>query len=246
MTVKDFVRLLPGTRKFSILRQRLIFGSSASYWERNYASGETSGPGSYGALGEGKAAFLNAFVRERNVRSVIEFGCGDGHQLSLAEYPRYIGLDVSRSAIARCKNQFSEDSTKSFFLYDGACFVDRLGLFVADLAISLDVVYHLTEDAVFAAYMEHLFAAAAKFVVLYATNTEIPHTAPHVRHRKFTDWINTYNPRWRLTQVVSGPGSDSCRADFFVYERTSRENLSWSVTIMQLGGESVRSSYYVT
>jgi hypothetical protein len=225
MTVKDLVRPLPGVRRFSILRQHLTFGGSASYWERNYASGETSGPGSYGALGEGKAVFLNAFVRERDVRSVIEFGCGDGHQLSLADYPQYIGLDVSPSAITGCKRQFAEDPTKSFFLYDSSCFIDRFGLFVSELAISLDVVYHLTEDAVFAAYMEHLFAAAAKFVVVYATNTEITDTAPHVRHRRFTRWVDAHSPQWRLTQVVPGPDSGPGRADFFVYERTSRDDL---------------------
>ena len=87
----------------------------------------------------------------------MEFGCGDGHQLALADYPCYIGLDVSAAAIRLCKDRFSDDRTKSFFLYDGECFVDRVGLFSADLGISLDVVYHLVEDAVFDAYMRHLF-----------------------------------------------------------------------------------------
>jgi len=35
------------------------------------------------------------------------------------------------------------DPAKSFLLYDGACFTDRAGVFTADLAISLDVIYHL-------------------------------------------------------------------------------------------------------
>jgi cyclopropane fatty-acyl-phospholipid synthase-like methyltransferase len=218
MTVREIFRPLPGVRRASILRQRLSFSGSASYWERNYAQGETSGPGSYGPLGEAKAAFLNAFVREMNVFSVVEFGCGDGHQLSMADYPQYTGLDVSRSAIAICKSRFSKDLTKSFFLYDGACFVDRSGLFVSELAISLDVIYHLTEDAVFSSYMEHLFAAASRYVIVYATNTEIPGTAPHVRHRKFTDWVDSQSPRWRLMRVEAGPDSGPARADFFVYE----------------------------
>jgi hypothetical protein len=64
--------------------------------------GGTSGPDSYNASAEAKAAFLNEFVRARDVRSVIEFGCSDGNQLSLADYPSYIGLDVSRTAIELC------------------------------------------------------------------------------------------------------------------------------------------------
>ena len=216
MTVKDLVRPLPGVRQLSLLRQRMTFRGSARYWERRYAEGGTSGSGSYGALGEGKAAFLNDFVRRHEVDSVIEFGCGDGHQLSLAGYPRYIGLDVSRSAIALCQRRFADDPAKSFFLYDGACFTDRAGLFTADLAISLDVIYHLTEDAVFEAYLTHLFAAAARFVIIYATDREIAGTAPHVRNRHFTPWVATQRPDWQLLQVTPGSGSGH---DFFTFER---------------------------
>jgi len=219
VTVKDLIRPLPGVRQFSLLRQRIGFRGSARYWERNYARGGTSGPGSYNALAEAKAAFLNDFVRTRQVRSVIEFGCGDGHQLSLADYPAYIGLDVSRSAIELCKRRFAGDSAKSFFLYDGACFADRAGLFTADLAISLDVIYHLTEDAVFKAYMTHLFAAGARFVIVYASNLEIPGTAPHVRQRHFTRWTEAHGQGWRLLQVTPGPNPGPDGADFFTYER---------------------------
>ncbi len=221
MTVKDLIRPLPGVRQFSLLRQRIRFRGSADYWERNYARGGTSGPGSYHVAAEAKAAFLNAFVRAHEVRSVIEFGCGDGNQLSLAGYPSYTGLDVSRSAIELCKRRFAGDPTKSFFLYDGACFSDRAGLFTADLAISLDVIYHLTEDAVFETYMAHLFAAGARFVIVYATNREISGTAPHVRHRYFTQWVEAHGQAWQLLQVTPGPNPGQDRADFFTFERVA-------------------------
>jgi SAM-dependent methyltransferase len=219
--VRDLIRPLPGVRQLSLLRQRAAFRGSARYWERNYAGGGTSGAGSYHALAEAKAAFLNDFVRTREIGSVIEFGCGDGNQLSLADYPAYIGLDVSRTAIELCQHRFAADPAKSFFLYDGACFTDRAGLFIADLAISLDVVYHLTEDAVFETYMTHLFAAAARFVIIYATNREIPGTPPHVRHRCFTSWVDSRCPDWRLLDVTQGPDSGPGRADFFSYVRAT-------------------------
>jgi len=219
VTVKELIRPLPGVRQLSLLRQRIGFRGSALYWEQNYARGGTSGPGSYDAAGQAKADFLNDFVRTREVRSVIEFGCGDGHQLSLVGYPRYIGLDVSRSAIELCQRRFAGDHTKSFFLYDGACFTDRARLFTADLAISLDVIYHLTEDAVFEAYMTHLFAAASRFVIIYATDRQIPGTAPHVRHRHFTPWAEALGQGWRLVKVTPGPNPGADRADFFTYER---------------------------
>jgi hypothetical protein len=78
------------------------FPSSASFWESVYRQGGTSGPGSHGRLAQFKAEILNAFVQTRNVRTVIEFGCGDGAQLSLAKYPEYVGVDVSPIAVKRC------------------------------------------------------------------------------------------------------------------------------------------------
>jgi hypothetical protein len=219
MTVKDLLRPLPGARQVSLLRQRIAYPGSASFWEQNYRVGGTSGDGSYGRLAQGKADFLNAFVREHAVHSVIEFGCGDGHQLSLARYPRYTGLDVSRSAIALCQRRFAGDVTKNFFLYDGACFTDHAGIFSGDLALSLDVIYHLTEDDVFEAYLTHLFAAGRRYVVVYSTNMVMPGTAPHVRHRLFCSWVESNCRQWQLTKVTRGPDSGPGRADFFVYQR---------------------------
>ena len=220
MSIRQLVRPLPGARRISLLRQRMAYRDSANFWEGNYAQGGTSGSGSYGTLAEGKSRFLNELVRARAIRSVIEFGCGDGNQLSLADYPGYIGLDVSPSAIGLCQRRFAGDATKSFFRYDGACFTDRAGVFRAELALSLDVVYHLTEDAVFEAYLRHLFAAGQRLVVIYSTNAEIAGTAPHVRHRRFTAWVGAACPQWRLSQVTPGPNTEPARADFFVYERS--------------------------
>lgn len=218
--LRELVRPLPGVRQISLLRQRVAFHDSARFWEESYSKGRTSGSGSYGALAEGKSTFLNRLVRERAVHSVIEFGCGDGNQLSLAQYPSYVGLDVSRTAIGLCQSRFARDPAKSFFLYDGGCFTDRGGIFTAELALSLDVLYHLVEDRVFETYLGHLFAAATRLVVIYSTNAMAVGTAPHVRHRHFTPWIEEHCPQWRLAETARGPGSERARADFFVYERS--------------------------
>jgi hypothetical protein len=224
MAVRDIIRPVPGVRHLSIARQRLRFGGSGNFWERRYADGGTSGGGSYGRLAEAKASFLNAFVAAREVDSVIEFGCGDGNQLSLAKYPSYIGLDVAPTAIGLCQERFASDRSKSFFRYDGSCFTDHAGLFAADLAVSLDVVYHLVEDEVFDTYMSHLFAAARRFVILYSTNILLSGTGPHVRHREFTLWIKEKRAEWRLSEVVEGPATGVARADFYVYELETADN----------------------
>jgi SAM-dependent methyltransferase len=219
VVLKDVLRPLPGFRQVSLLRQRLGFQGSASFWERRYVRGGWSGPGSYGDLASGKAKFLNDFVRERDIDSVIEFGCGDGNQLSLASYPHYVGLDVSKSAIELCIHRFADDRAKSFFLYGGSAFVDRDGLFSARLALSLDVIYHLTENSIFESYMSHLFAAGLQYVIIYSTNAELRDDAPHVTHRKFSSWVDDYSTEWRLDSVTKGPGTGPRAADFYVFER---------------------------
>ncbi len=66
-----------------------IFPGSDKYWEQRYAVGGNSGVGSYGKFANFKAEVINKFVREHKIKSVIEFGCGDGNQLKLANYPSY-------------------------------------------------------------------------------------------------------------------------------------------------------------
>jgi SAM-dependent methyltransferase len=204
------------------------FGGSQKYWEKRYAMGGTSGAGSYGKWAEFKAQVVNSFVRDYKIPSVIEFGCGDGNQLSLANYPVYIGLEVSKTAIKLCKERFKNDETKSFFLYEPDCFVDRCSVFRAELALSLDVIYHLVEDRTFELYMNHLFSAAKKFVIIYSTDTDInrPFQAPHVKHRNFFEWIKKNLPEWNLLRKIPneyGFGRDNQTesfADFFIYEKT--------------------------
>lgn len=224
MTLKDLVRPLPGLRHVLMVRHRIMFPNSEAYWERRYASGRTSGVGSYGDLAKGKAAFLNDFVRVHGIRSVVEFGCGDGNQLSMADYPSYVGLDVSRTAVKLCVRRFADDPTKSFYLYDCDCFADNAQLFTADLAMSLDVVQHLTDDKTFEAYMADLFAAGKRFVVIYGSNITdeaLPDVMPHVRNRLFSRWVDDNCPDWSLVQVTRGPRPEPNHKDFFVYERTA-------------------------
>ena len=199
-----------------------VIPNSKDYWEKRYASGIDSGVGSYGIFAEFKAKILNAFVAKNNVKSVIEFGCGDGSQLELAAYPIYLGLDVSSTVIEICRKKFTSDNTKSFqqiHEYAGA---------TAELALSLDVIYHVLEDKVFDEYMRSLFAAASRFVIVYSsdTNDNVGFEDTHVRHRQFSDWISTNTSGWKLkTQIPNqypykGDYKTGTFADFYVYEQS--------------------------
>ncbi len=212
------------------LVRRRFFSGSAEYWETRYRTGGNSGIGSYGRLAEFKAQVLNDFVSAHAIQSVIEFGCGDGNQLALAKYPKYIGLDVSPAALRLCQDRFRDDPTKSFYLYSCTCFVDRAGLFTADLSLSLDVVYHLVEDEVFETYMGHLFDAASRFVVVYSSDVEAGRSPPHVKSRRFTAWVRENRPDWALVERIDNPFSrddnphegETSACDFFVFGRRDR------------------------
>jgi hypothetical protein len=205
--------------KRSVWRRR--FQGSTPYWEERYARGGTSGDGSYDELAKFKADFINKFVRENRIGSIIEFGSGDGNQLELAEYSSYIGFDVSPTAVQFCKQRFSGDAAKEFRLAD-----DFRGE-KAELCLSLDVLYHLVEDEVFDDYMRRLFDTATRFVIIYSSDTDDQtNNALHVRHRKFSAWVAMHLSNWSLMQheknaypfdPATGQGS---WAEFFVYRIT--------------------------
>jgi SAM-dependent methyltransferase len=224
-SVKRLVRRSPRLTRALGTAYRLLSGpfqGSQDYWIKRYAKGGNSGPGSYSDLAKFKARVLNELVREKQISSVIEFGCGDGNQLTIAEYPRYSGYDVSPVAVERCRARFSGDATKSFGLLG-----DYAGQ-TADLAMSLDVIYHLVEDAVFEAHMRTVFGAATRHVVVYSTNRDAPDDAgqAHVRHRRFSDFVERELSAWKLVRTeqqpnaYSGDITSSSLAEFFFFEKS--------------------------
>jgi hypothetical protein len=204
-------------KEFNLLP--MISFNSGEYWEERYLKMGNSGAGSYGRLAHFKADILNKFVSDNKINSVIEFGVGDGNNLSLFKFNKYLGIDVSKTILASVSKMFSSDNTKSFI--HTTEFNDQR----ADLSVSLDVIYHLLEDEVFNKYMNNLFAAADRFVIIYASNKDEP-LAQHVRHRKFTDWIEKNKPDWKLQEIIynkypfdaKNPDNTSF-ADFYIFKK---------------------------
>lgn len=215
--LKNIIRYV---KKNNIL-PRNIRHISTSYWEHRYRNGGTSGEGSYNRPADIKARIINNFVLRNRVESVIEFGSGDGNQLSLAIYPSYLGFDVSKTAIKKTKKMFADDTSKSFKLmrhYSGE---------KADLALSLDVIYHLVEDKEYLRYMNILFSSANKYVIIYCfdSNDNSANSAPHVFHRKFSSWIENNAQNWELWRIVRNELNDGHQLselhypDFYIYRR---------------------------
>jgi SAM-dependent methyltransferase len=202
------------------LSHNMRFENSASYWENRYAEGGNSGVGSYNKLAEFKAKIINSFVLDQVIQTVIEFGCGDGNQLSLANYPDYIGFDVSPTALQMCRNKFSNDATKQFRL------MDEYNGETAELSLSLDVLYHLIETNVYTMYLRRLFHSSKRYVIIYANDCNGKPDG-HVYYRKFTDYIADNFHEWRLSQHIPNeypydekhdPNLTSA-SDFYIFEK---------------------------
>lgn len=222
---KTLKRLIVGTPLEPVVRAMLGrkaglgFTSSDKYWDERYRRGGNSGAGSYGRLAAFKAEVLNDFVARHGISSVVEFGSGDGNQLTLACYPSYTGVDVSETAVRACIKRFAQDPSKIFLTLAE---YDRLR---AELSLSLDVIYHLVENETYDTYMATLFDASERFVIIYASNKDEQPKARHVRHRKFTDWVTANQPTFRLiahipNQFPFDPEDprNSSFADFYIFE----------------------------
>jgi hypothetical protein len=199
--------------------------NSRNYWNSRYESAGNSGSGSYNKLAEFKSEIINNFIKDTNTTSIIDYGVGDGNQLKLinTQGKVYTGIDVSPIIIDRCKSIFKDDKTKTFRLDD------NLKSIRADLVLSCDVIYHLIEDQVYEKYLNNMFEMSNKYVIIYAKDEDVNH-APHVKFRKFTDYINKNFQDWilickipqRYPQIVLGKNNgNTSPSDFFIYLKTN-------------------------
>jgi hypothetical protein len=207
---------------FSLNLFKPEFVASKKYWEKRYLNNKNSGSGSYGRLAEFKAEVLNDFVKNNKVQTVIELGSGDGNQLKLANYPSYIGYDVSETAIKLCESIFEKDESKSFYLLENLKNYPNY----SDLVISLDVIYHLTEDDTYFSYLQQLFSMSNNYVIIYSSNYD-GYKAKHVRCRKFSKWIDkNMSKEWELMTFIknrypfeSSNPNETSMADFYIYKK---------------------------
>ncbi len=181
--------------------QNQVFDPIA-YWQWRYRTGGTSGAGSRGRLAAFKAEVVNRLIAANQIASVIDLGCGDGVQMAMigadGQGPHYLGVDVSPDALAMCL--YRGGGNRRFLLYED--FAAAIPAHTADLAISMDVIYHLTDDAVYYNYLDDLFGCAERIVLIYASNIHAATRDTHVRHRCFTETIKSRFPDWRLAAML--------------------------------------------
>jgi 2-polyprenyl-3-methyl-5-hydroxy-6-metoxy-1,4-benzoquinol methylase len=198
--------------------------NSSKYWEERYKNGGNSGQGSYNALAKFKASVINEFIQTNNIKSIIDYGVGDGNQLALINTSAiiYYGIDISETIIQMCKDKFKNNVTKQFFLVNEFDINTK-----AELVLSCDVLYHLIEESVYYNYIYELFNRSSKYVIIYAKDANLNHTA-HVKFRKFTDYIKTSLKEFRLINHIPNKfpqnsighnNSTTSPSDFYMYEK---------------------------
>lgn len=169
--------------------------SSKQFWEDRYSQGGTSGTGSYGNSAVYKADVINSLIKKYNITTINDLGHGDGNNIQLIDVPEYFGYDVSKSARDRCIHKFKDNGAYTFYSRESQ-FKKK------DMAISLDVLYHLTEEKVYKKYLDKLFKIG-KMVLIYAMDEDSTGN-DHVVSRRFTPYIEKTYKDFKLIEVVNG------------------------------------------
>lgn len=175
------------------------------YWQWRYRAGGISGAGSRGELAQFKAEVVNQLIATNEVRTVIDLGCGDGVQFEMLQAPAgrsidYLGVDVSPEALARCVTKKSNIINKRFMLWNDFVAAGFMGH--ADLTLSMDVIYHLTDDAIFISYIDELFRCSNRIVLIYSSDINAYTNDIHVRHRQFSETVGRRHPKWRRVAII--------------------------------------------
>lgn len=183
-----------------------------NFWENRYQGGGNSGDGSYGEYANHKAEVINNIIMKHQIKSISDFGCGDGNQISLLTgFEKYDGFDVSEFIIKQCQEKFKEQSVMTFHN-------DINEMPEAELSLSLDVIYHIIDEDDYVSYLKHLFNKSSKYVLIFSSNHNRNDSgATHIYHRKFIDWVGEHQKEFMLVEEIENFLQTS--AKFYLFER---------------------------
>lgn len=174
-----------------------------------------SGTGSRGKLAQFKADFVNKFITENKIESIIDFGCGDLENARLLKVKKYLGIDIVEHAHP---SSVLSDTFETV--------VSRFDLFEstekADLSLCMDVLYHILEDEreYLKNTLDKIIESTKKYFIIYAQDSyqsdEILNYRNHLFNCPWRQILETKNVRLIDEQKKCQPESS---ARFFVYEK---------------------------
>jgi SAM-dependent methyltransferase len=104
-----------------------------------------SGHGSLPRATKGYRAYLETFIRENNIKSVVDMGCGDWQFSHLIDWggAQYTGLDIVPSVVEADRQKYGNGRTHFEVIKPGQTKLPR-----GDLLIVKDVLQHMPTKAV--------------------------------------------------------------------------------------------------
>jgi predicted TPR repeat methyltransferase len=173
-----------------------------------------SGSGSRGELARFKIDYINSFIKENNIKSMIDFGCGDLQVSSQFEIDDYLGVDIvahTHPSLIKSKNYNTTISRFDDFLREEK----------AELCTCLDVLYHILHDEL--EYLNdtirNILEHSTKYVIIYAqdsNNSSYNNWRGHMHNSPWRQIIEKENVKLISEQKEPMPGSS---ARFFIYEK---------------------------
>ncbi len=186
--------------------------ASANFWKRRYSLGDNSGSGSRGDLLNFKVDYINSFIKDNDIKTVLDFGHGDLEVAKKIEVESYKGIDIFD-----CEDSCGLDLVNSSFTeYDGE---------KADLVMCLDVLYHILEED--QEYMRdtlvNMIDKSKNYIMVYAQDsTNYDFDTEYRGHLYNSKWLQyMYGRTWEDIDLVAKqnqpmPGSS---AQFFVFRK---------------------------
>lgn len=209
------------------------------YWNERYRRGGFSGNGSVGDLGRWKVQVVGDFILKNEIESIVDMGCGDGVWLAQLrtflnkqwDGVEYTGVDISAEAIQACNKIFLTSQNTLFLTTE----IYRVANHEpAELALSIDVIFHQSNDDLYEEYMNVLVNASTDWLIIFSNDRQRPKpksykVGDHIHFRKFTSWIEEYAPQWELHEKIDSPFKikegrrNFSWADFYIYKRNDRD-----------------------
>lgn len=107
------------------------------FWNRRYATcRQGSGVGSRGVFAKRKLSIVRGCVKQENIKSVIDLGCGDLYWVKHLNTPKYTGIDFSQTIIEK-NQQIKPNWDFRFIDFSKEKINER-----ADLTLCFDVLIH--------------------------------------------------------------------------------------------------------
>jgi len=188
--------------------------SVKNYWENRYVTGGDSGWGSHDqTIVNFKKNYINDIIQKFSIKTIVELGCGDGNQLGYFNgYEKYYGYDISHNVLTKCRLMYLNQNNKEFVNN-----IEELLVKKYDLALSLDVIYHLVEDDMYYEHMKNLFLLS-DIVCIFSTDDDVKDIPPpHLKNRKISKYINENFYNFKLMESKKFYENSDNNVGFFLY-----------------------------